>query len=310
MFHILEIIQNRIDFLKSAIRIEEITTGFSSDKKYVVFFSDDINYLLRIGSIKDEERKNTEFQVLSELKKIGVRAPKPIEKGSFEELGVCYCLFSYIEGENAKAILPTYSAKKQYEIGFEAGKDLARIHSYPAPEVIQPWYDRAMKKHFNYLDAYKTCGIKINNDEKVIQFIENNAHYIKSRPNYLQHDDFHLENIIVQDKQYVGVIDFNGFDWGDPLHDFVKVALFQREISESFSIGQIQGYYENNIPQDFWMLYSIYVAMTIFSTVVWSLRVSPEQLDKMIERISIVLEDHKNFELLIPTWYKSEILFT
>jgi hypothetical protein len=49
--------------------------------------------------------------------------------------------------------------------------------------------------------------------------------------------------------------------------------------------------------------------MTIFSTVVWSLRVAPEQLDKMIERISVVLEDHKNFELLIPTWYKPEILF-
>jgi len=242
------------------------------------------------------------------MNKIGVRAPKPIEKGSFEELGVCYSLFSYIEGEDAKSLLPTCSVQEQYVIGFEAGKDLARIHAYPAPKVTKPWYERAMIKHYNYLEAYKTCGIKINNDEKIIQFIENNADYIKYRPNCLQHDDFHLENIIVQDKQFVGVIDFNGFDWGDPIHDYVKVALFQREISMPFSIGQIQGYFENNIPKDFWLLYSIYVAMTIFSTVVWCLRVAPEQLDKMIERISVVLDDHKNFELLIPTWYEPDIL--
>lgn len=32
----------------------------------------------------------------------------------------------------------------------------------------------------------------------------NNLHYLKNRPNQFQHDDFHLENIILKDKKYVG----------------------------------------------------------------------------------------------------------
>lgn len=77
----------------------------------------------------------------------------------------------------------------------------------------------------------KDKGIKIDNDDKVINYIESNAHYLKDRPNQFQHDDFHLENIILKDKKYAGVIDFNNYDWGDPFHDFVKVSLFSRETS-------------------------------------------------------------------------------
>jgi aminoglycoside phosphotransferase (APT) family kinase protein len=64
---------------------------------------------------------------------------------------------------------------------------------------------------------------------------------LKNRPNQFQHDDFHLKNIIVQDKHYVGVIDFNGYDWGDPLHDLVKVALFSREVSILIPRGKFSG---------------------------------------------------------------------
>lgn len=130
----------------------------------------------------------------------------------------------------------------------------------------------------------------------------NNLHYLKNRPNQFQHDDFHLENIILKDKKYVGVIDFDNYDWGDPFNDFVKIALASRVDSISFSVGQIDGYFANNIPEDFWRLYSIYSAMVIFSSVVWSIKKSPEQLDKFIERIHLILEDHKNFELLKPIW--------
>ena len=201
--------------------------------------------------------------------------------------------FSYLEGEDAKKLLPTYSPKEQYEIGIEAGKDLAKMHTYEAPNDILPWYERAMEKHRKYLEAYKTCGIKIKNDDKIIKFIDENEIYLKNRPNRFQHDDFHLENIILRDGKYVGVVDFNGYDWGDPLHDFVKIALFARDISIPYSIGQIVGYYNGEIPEEFWRLYAVYVGMTVFSSVVWCLRAAPHMLDDMLERLTIVLEDHK-----------------
>ncbi len=132
--------------------------------------------------------------------------------------------------------------------------------------------------------------------------------YVKNCPNRFQHDDFHLENLIVRDGKYVGVVDFNGYDWGDPLHDFVKIALFARDISIPYSIGQIVGYYNGKISEEFWRLYAVYVGMTVFSSVVWCLRAAPHMLDDMLERLTIVLEDHKNFELSKPIWFDSEMI--
>ena len=98
---------------------------------------------------------------------------------------------------------------------------------------------------------------KHKNDDKIIKFIEENEIYLKNRPNRFQHDDFHLENIIVRDGKYVGVVDFNGYDWGDPLHDFVKIALFARDISIPYSIGQIEGYFNRKIPEEFEIIHGV-----------------------------------------------------
>jgi aminoglycoside phosphotransferase (APT) family kinase protein len=115
--------------------------------KYIITTIEDEKYLLRTGDIKEYERKKIEFQILNEMQNRSVRAQKPIEMGLLAEEGLCYSVFSYVEGEDAKKLLPTYSPKEQYEIGIEAGKDLAKMHTYEAPNNILPWYERAMKKH-------------------------------------------------------------------------------------------------------------------------------------------------------------------
>jgi aminoglycoside phosphotransferase (APT) family kinase protein len=126
---------------------------------------------------------------------------------------------------------------------------------------------------------------------------------IYNRPNFLQHDDFHVGNIIMNNKRYAGVIDFNRYDWGDPIHEFYKLAWFSTEVSISFSVGQIRGYYDNRVPKYFWRLYSLYVAMSIFPTIVWFLSTQPNRVDYMKNRVNAILKDHKYFELLKPKWY-------
>jgi len=303
----IKLLQEQIRLFQNATKVEKLAKGYSLDEKYVVV-QEGRKYLLRVGSSDSFEKKKIEFDILQKLKKNHVHSPQPIEIGMLKELNACYTIYSYLEGEDAKLAILFLSKQEQYNIGIDAGKELARLHLYQAPSRMDTWYERAMKKHDKYVEAYKKSGIKIDNEDKILAFIENNKSYLKNRPSTLQHDDFHLENIVVKDKQYVGMIDFNNCDWGDPLHDFVKVALFNRELSVPFSIGQIQGYFNHKIPENFWRLYSIYVAMVIFSSVVWSLRFAPKQLDEMIERVNNVLEDHKHFELFTPTWYQSKVV--
>jgi len=299
----MEEFKKRIPKLQSAQKIEEIHKGYSFDKKYLVTMNEQEKYLLRTSSAEEYERKTTEFAILHEMKKLQVQSPEPIEIGLLEDKGICYSLFSYVEGEDAKTLLPIYTTKEQHVIGIAASLDLKRMHCLQAPSTTESWYPRITKKHKRYIDAYKTCGKRIHSDHRLIEFIETNVDYLKNRPNRFQHDDFHPGNILVKDKQYSGVIDFERFDWGDPYHDFVKVGMFSCETSIPFSIGQITGYFNGEIPEYFWRLYSIYLVMTIFSSIVWTLKVVPDTIDEMMERLSRVMEDHKNFESLTPDWF-------
>ncbi|MGP4072874.1 aminoglycoside phosphotransferase family protein [Piscibacillus sp. B03] len=183
---------------------------------------------------------------------------------------------------------------------------MKNIHQLKAPSHISPWYNRKVEKHRKYMDAYLDCGVKIKNDHKIIQFIEEHLHLMKQRPNLFQHDDFHLSNLIVKEKQLAGVIDFERYDWGDPIHEFLKIGIFIRQISTPFSIGQIKGYFDHQDPDEhFWRLYSLYLAMCVFSSVVWTSRATPNDMDNMLAKINTFLEDHDYFDRVKPKWYKS-----
>lgn len=83
-----------------------------------------------------------------------------------------------------------------------------------------------------------------------------------------------------------------------------KYIVHDSEVSVPFSVGQIQGYNHYSEPDDeFWQLYSLYLAMTLISSVVWVLKVKPDELDLMLMKIHKVMDDHNNFELTVPKWY-------
>jgi aminoglycoside phosphotransferase (APT) family kinase protein len=262
--------------------------------------------ILRIADQTQWERKRLEFHTLHTLQPFGASIPQPIECGNAEDLQLCYILLSYIDGDDARDILPLCTEEEQFLIGWQAGQDLRKLHQLHAPSDIPTWHSRAVQKHRRYLEAYRTGGIAIPHDEKIMAFVEEKETYIRKRPNRFQHDDFHVGNLIAKDKRYAGTIDFNRYDWGDPIHDFYKLALFSREASVPFCIGQINGYfYPNEIPPSFWTLYAVYVAMSLFSAVVWTARVVPDQLQEMLGRVQLILEEHLYFERVEPAWFSA-----
>ncbi|MDE5415605.1 hypothetical protein [Alkalihalobacterium chitinilyticum] len=71
--------------LKDMVRIEEITKGFSQDKKYKVTLEDGQMLLLRTASLEDYERKSAEFRIMREVNKCGVLSPDPIDIRKFRK---------------------------------------------------------------------------------------------------------------------------------------------------------------------------------------------------------------------------------
>ncbi len=85
--------QNNIKIVKDAVGIEEISKGFSPDKKYIITSANNEKYLLRTGDIKEYKRKKIEFQILNEMQNRSVQAQKPIVMGLLAEEGLCYGIF-------------------------------------------------------------------------------------------------------------------------------------------------------------------------------------------------------------------------
>lgn len=298
-------LKEKIPLLGKNTQMIQIHKGFSPDQKYMFLSDNEQKVLLKIFDLKNYPQKQSEFDVLCKMKDYDVKSSTPIMLGRLEKINKGYMVLSFIEGDDASDELSNYSETEQYQIGLEAGIELRKMHQYKIPKKMKPWYERKLPKHQSYIDQYLTSGVKIKNDTKVLSFIEENLVLMRNRPNLFQHDDFHVGNIILKNRQLSGVIDFNRFDWGDPIHEFIKVGMFSREISIPFCIGQIFSYHNHSDPPEFfWRLYALYLAMCLFSSIVWTLKVTPETLSEMMNRIYTILEDHQYFASVKPTWYK------
>ena len=293
----------QIPMLGGCIEAVEINKGYSSDEKYRIHMREGNRLLLRLFDVAELEGRKEEFSAMARLQDIGVSCSRPVSIGVAEGRG--YMVTSYIEGDDGEVAIPACSDGEQYNLGVEAGKELGKMHQLAAPEHVDPWHVRKTEKHRNYIDAYLECGVKVKDDQKIMKFIDDNIHLMEGRPNLFQHDDFHPGNIIVNNGKFAGAIDFNRYDWGDPVHDFLKIGIFTRGVSIPFSIGQIRGYFNGEEPDEkFWRLYSLYLAMCVFSSVVWAQRADPDGLDGMLEKVYLYLEDHDCFEMVKPKWYQ------
>lgn len=282
--------------------VDKLAKGWSNDEKYH-FKSDSCGYLITIFKLEHYNHKLKQFEILKKMVALGVKVPKPVE--IFRDSNFGYMVVFYIDGIDAEAALKELNEETQYTIGLQAGKQLKLMHQIQAPLELESWYDRKKKKHSKYLEAYKKLRIKLRHEKKLEDFIDKNIELMIGRPNLFQHDDFHVGNIILKNENVAGIIDFDLMDWGDPIHEFVKIGTISRKTSIPFCIGQIHGYLGNSEPDElFWKLYSLYHCMAVISTVVWVQRFHPNRLDEAMEGVNELLNDHNYFEDIQPKWYK------
>ncbi|MEE4355277.1 MAG: aminoglycoside phosphotransferase family protein [Desulfococcaceae bacterium] len=295
-----EIEKQLVSRLGTIQEISKIQKGFSDDEKFVIKTAFD-TYLLRISSAKTFSRKKEEFKIMKKLFAKGVNCNKPIDIFTGKEDNKIYNLFSFLPGNDAEKNISKLAESTQFEIGFYAGQDLKTINSLE--NSTSSWKKRKLAKHEFYLAHYLKNEYSFENDDKLIKFIESNCDRIKSAPDRFQHDDFHLGNIIINDSKYSGILDFNRYDRGDPLHEFVKLEWFTWPVSKEFARGEIKGYFGNEkVSEDICLIISVYIAMSIFSTIVWTLQFHPKTMPFIENRMKSILDNYEYFDRIRPEW--------
>ncbi|TYS68283.1 phosphotransferase [Sutcliffiella horikoshii] len=298
----IKVMEHEIPFMREANRIQQLTKGFSNDQKFVI----DDKYLIRLFPLEDADHRRKEFETITMLSSLSDFLPEAIEFGEQEARGLAYMVLTYLPGKDGEEALSSLTEIEQYHVGFQAGKELKKLHEYPAPEGTEPWNIHKKRKSDRYIKELKLLKeIDTLVISKLISYIKSNEYLMDGRPNRFQHDDFHPCNIIVKEKKFTGFIDFQRMDWGDPIHDLQKLGFFGVKVSVPFSIGAIDGYNGGQeISEEFWQLFALYSAMHVVSSFVWGKKMGEEQYDLLSRYAMDVWRDHDEFRENIPRWYR------
>lgn len=285
-------------------KVEFVDKGWSSDMKYYIETDDGRKLTIRLADISQYQKKVAEYEAIVAIRELGLETSQPVGFGTCANRTKVYILLSWIDGDPLEAILPSLDTQEQHDLGVAAGTILRKIHSISAPQGQLDWEARMLTKIRKRTAQYLQCGHRVPNEERMMWFINDNLHYLRDRPQTLQHGDFHPGNLILTSDRQLGIVDFNRIDYGDPWEEFVRVPAFTKRMSVHFAIGQIKGYFSDSVPELFFHLLALYSAIDAHFGIVWAIPFGQAEVGRSLARSRSVYEDFNGFETCIPAWYR------
>jgi len=290
--------------LNSIVNRMPIEKGWSGDLKYCAVTADGQKYLLRISSMDRLARKQREYEKMGEVAALGIPMCLPVEFGTCEE--GAYSIQSWIDGVDAESVLTSMEPGEQYRYGWDAGQILAKIHTIPAPADALDWEERFNAKIDRKIAMYEACPLKYDCDaDAFLQYIQSNRYLLRGRPQSYQHGDYHIGNMMIDKNGVLTVIDFDRDDFGDPWEEFNRI-VWCAQAAPAFASGMVAGYFDGNVPMDFWKLLALYICSNTLSSLPWAIPFGEGEVRVMQKQAVQVFQWYDGMKKVIPSWYQSQ----
>lgn len=293
---------NDIQELDGAQRVEPVTAGWSADRKYRVTSAAGAEWLLRVADAADFARKKLEYDEVARVAGLGIPCPRPVAFGLCAGGTRTYSLFTWVEGSDAREIVPALAPAAQYQLGCEAGRLLRRMHALAPVDETEAWSTRFNRKIDRKIELYRKCPVHIPGAEAFLRYIEKRRPLLDGRPQTFQHGDYHIGNLLVMSNGHPGVIDFNRLDHGDPWEEFNRI-VWCVEASPPFASGRVDGYFDGEPPEAFFPLLALYISSNSLSSIPWALSFGAAEVATMRKQLDAVLADYDGMTRLRPRWY-------
>lgn len=284
------------------VDISPITAGWSKDEKYRILDQNGQYFLLRVSAKEDLVNEAPLYDALAQLRGRGLGLPDLMETGYCRQGQNTYRLFSWVAGKELSNELPHLSIKEQYQLGWQAGELLRQIHQIPAPEGRPPWSTYFQQKIDKKLALFETCEIDFDGSDHFLRFIASHRSLIQARPQCFHHGDYHIGNMLLTPEQQLAAIDFNRLDFGDPWDEFNRIT-WTADKSPAFASGQINGYFDNNIPATFFDLMALYIGVNQIGAIPWAVDYGEEEVKTILAQTKVVMGWFNQFSTTIPNWY-------
>jgi len=198
-------------------------------------------------------------------------------------------------------VLPYLSLDEQYHIGFKTGQMLKKIHQVDLNNRGD-WAKKYGEKVARKIREHRASKIDCPIIDEMIEALYAQMDLLKDRPITLCHGDYHVGNTILDNRNEPYIIDFNRYDYEDPWSEFNSL-FFSYRISPMFAKGQIDGYFNHQIPTQFFPLVKFYSLVAAISSLVWASQFSDEDLIFMRESVARIYDEYDQLRSDIPKWY-------
>lgn len=292
-----------IDRKNKWVKIDKINKGWSDDTKYYIETVNGEKLLLRVSNITKAEAKKKEYEIVCKYNEIGINMSKPVAFGVCNNGENVYSLLTWVDGVDLEQVLPKLSMNEQYSLGRNAGDILRKIHRIQVPENEIP-QETKRRKIRRQIQRYIESDLRMPGDEEVLNYINDNLERIWAKLPVYQHGDFHPGNLILSSKHKIGVIDFNRWAIGDPYEEFYKLESFATDVSIPYCVGQIDAYFQDQVPDEFWEILAVYVAHASLYSIKWAEKFGQNDIHNMVRIYRKIMKHYNNFSKIIPCWYE------
>jgi aminoglycoside phosphotransferase (APT) family kinase protein len=149
---------------------------------------------------------------------------------------------------------------------------------------------------------YENCPLSYEGGQAFLDYIQENRHLLKNRPQRFQHGDYHIGNMMISTDGQLMIIDFDRFDFGDPWEEFNRI-VWCAQSSPLFASGMVNGYFDNAVPVEFWHLLALYIASNTLSSLPWAIPFGEEEVKVMQKQARQVLQWYDHMRKIVPGWY-------
>ena len=291
-------------------KMEPITKGCSEDKKYCVETASGEKLMLRIADISEYDRKKAEYEMMERMDNIGVLTSRPVEFGLCDDGKSVYSLSGWLDGGDVHSILPTLGEIEQYQLGIKSGELLRKIHTLPAAKNAEPWGVRLRRMIKGNIEYYNTHDFKSPHTELIINYLNDNAEILDSRPQTAIHGDFWVANLIRLPNGEIAVIDFNNDieNYGDPWFELgMTFPLGGVEpFYAHFFTAMFRGHFGGDPPHEFYKILKYYYAFHALAAVRDIGEANGDDRNERIswfENIALRFNEFDEMGDFAPTWY-------
>lgn len=159
------------------------------------------------------------------------------------------------------------------------------------------------RKNSQLVEDFLSCGNSIPMQDKLLNIYNEKVFLMNNRPLAFCHGDFHLGNMVIQNDK-IGISDVVNCSLADPYEEF-KRGYWSVVESELFQTGMLNGYFNNNIPEEFFEILQLYSIESMMTRLLKAINKATFELISKLNDLQI--QWWGNFDYKRPTWYKGII---